>query len=215
MRRSLINRIIPSFACLAVKNNDFIALSGLLEKTEVSHRTYDDSTALHTACELGNIDMIKFLLSKGASHHLDHRGNCPLYMAVKNRHHHAVSLLHFNGATVTKPPVTIAMEMIQVIQIKDHRLLLAWAIAGVDMDAQDYNGRTAMHEAVYLGDVFMIRKLLEYGATPLMKDVWGQTAVDDAQNKAAIMALFEPIFTVHCPTKEAYLLCEPKLSVRY
>ncbi|KAI2668316.1 Potassium channel GORK [Labeo rohita] len=168
IRRSLIDRIIPCFACIAVENNDFFSLRTLLEKMDANCGTYDNVTPLHTACELGNLDMIKFLLAKGASPHKVNRfGQCPFYMAIKNR----------------------------AVQNRDYHLLHAWALSGVDMDSKDYDGRTVMHEAVYLRDKSMITKLLEYGATPLEKDVWGQTAVDNAQNETAIMALFDPLFT--------------------
>lgn len=36
--------------------------------------------------------------------------------------------------------------------------------------------------------------------------MWGQTAMDNARNETAIMGLFDPLFTVCCPTKEDYLL---------
>lgn len=50
-------------------------------------QTYDDVTPLHTACELGNLDMLKFLLAKRASPHKVNRfGHCPFYMAIKNRY---------------------------------------------------------------------------------------------------------------------------------
>jgi len=42
--------------------------------------------------------------------------------------------------------------------------------------------------------------------------VWGQTAMDVAQNDTTIMALFEPIFTTRCPTKQAYLLYKAEHS---
>ncbi|XP_050968802.1 uncharacterized protein si:dkey-9i23.14 [Labeo rohita] len=177
--------------------------------------TYDNVTPLHTACELGNLDMIKFLLAKGASPHKVNRfGQCPFYMAIKNRRCHAVKLLHLKEVTVNLHPVRIAVEMIQAVQNRDYHLLHAWALSGVDMDSKDYDGRTVMHEAVYLRDKSMITKLLEYGATPLEKDVWGQTAVDNAQNETAIMALFDPLFTVCCSTKEAYLLFKANRAQR-
>ncbi|KTG07216.1 hypothetical protein cypCar_00010737 [Cyprinus carpio] len=206
IRRSLVDRIIPCFACVAVENNDFFSLSALLEKMDVNCGTYDDVTPLHTACELGNLDMIKFLLAKGASLKVNRFGHCPFYMAIKSRCCHAVKLLHMKEATVNLHPVRIAMEMIQAVQKRDYPLLRAWALSGVDMDTKDYDGRTVMHEAVYLKDKSMITKLLEYGATPLEKDVWGQTAMDNARNETAIMGLFDPLFTVCCPTKEDYLL---------
>ncbi|XP_059409256.1 uncharacterized protein si:dkey-9i23.14 isoform X2 [Carassius carassius] len=119
---------------------------------------------------------------------------------------HAVKLLHMKEVTVNLHPVRIAMEMIQAVQKRDYPLLRAWALSGVDMDTKDYDGRTAMHEAVYLKDKSMITKLLDYGATPLEKDVWGQTAMDNSRSETAIMGLFDPLFTVFCPTKEDYLL---------
>ncbi|XP_048052846.1 potassium channel GORK isoform X2 [Megalobrama amblycephala] len=185
IRRSLVDRIIPSCACRAVENNDFTSLRELLEKMDSSCETYDEFTPLHTACELGNLEMIEFLLSKGVSpHHKNRFGHCPMYMAIKNR----------------------------AVQNRDYPLLYAWVASGVDMDIKDYNERTVMHEAVDLGDKLMIVRLLEYGATPLERDVWGQTAMDNAQNDTTIMALFEPFFTVHCPTKQAYLLYKEKHS---
>ncbi|XP_067297329.1 L-asparaginase [Pseudorasbora parva] len=213
IRSLLFERIIPNFACRAVENNDFISLRTLLSKMEASCETYDKFTALHTACELGNIEMIQFLLSMGASPHpLNRFGNCPMYMAIKNRRCHAVKFLRMRGITVKLHPVRIAMEVIQAVQNRDYPLLNAWFLSGVDMDTQDYNGRTVMHEAVHLGDISMISRLLEYGATPLERDAWGQTAMDNAQNDRTIMALFEPLFTVCCPTKQAYRLIKAKHS---
>ncbi|ROI47870.1 L-asparaginase [Anabarilius grahami] len=135
---------------------------------DASCETYDEFTPLHTACELGNLEMIEFLLSMGMSpHHKNRFGHCPMYMAIKNRHCQAVKLMSMKGITVRLHPVRIAMEMIQAVQNKDYPLLQAWVASGVDMDIKDYNKRTVLHEAVDLGDKLMIARLLEYGATPL------------------------------------------------
>jgi len=56
-------------------------------KGDASCETYDEFTPLHTACELGNLEMILFLLTRGASpRHMNRFGNCPMYMAIKNRY---------------------------------------------------------------------------------------------------------------------------------
>ncbi|XP_056614535.1 60 kDa lysophospholipase-like isoform X3 [Triplophysa dalaica] len=136
----LIEKTLPSFASNAVKNNDFNSLLVLLEHVDVNSGDYNGHTPLHTASELGNLDMAMFLLGKGASPEFTNSfGQRPFHLAIKNR-------------TVRK---------------RDHALLHAWFLSGVDMDTTDYNGWTAMEAAVHLGDKTMITKLVHYRTTPL------------------------------------------------
>ena len=51
---------------------------------------------------------------------------------------------------------------------------------GVDVDARDYQGYTAMHHAASRGDTEMIRYLVEKGADVMVVSREGQTTVDMA-----------------------------------
>jgi ankyrin repeat protein len=55
-------------------------------------------------------------------------------------------------------------------------LKLTVALGG-DINAKDQNGRTALHGAVYLGDLEMIEFLVKNGADLEAKDKYGQTAI--------------------------------------
>ncbi|XP_056614518.1 60 kDa lysophospholipase-like isoform X1 [Triplophysa dalaica] len=164
----LIEKTLPSFASNAVKNNDFNSLLVLLEHVDVNSGDYNGHTPLHTACELGNLDMAMFLLGKGASPEFTNSfGQRPFHLAIKNRHFRVIKLLRLRGFTLKLHPVRIAIEMIQTVRKRDHALLHAWFLSGVDMDTTDYNGWTAMEAAVHLGDKTMITKLVHYRTTPL------------------------------------------------
>lgn len=53
---------------------------------DVDAGNYDGYTAMHTACETGNIDMAIQLLSLGATSQLVNRfGYTPLHLAIKKK----------------------------------------------------------------------------------------------------------------------------------
>ncbi|XP_056613868.1 L-asparaginase-like isoform X3 [Triplophysa dalaica] len=146
---------------------EVMKLNWLHERTQpvdVNSEDYMGYTPLHTACQLGNGEMVMFLLDNGAVNRSKH---CPLHLAIKNRNFLVIELLRWKGFTVKLHPVRIGVELIQTVRKRDHALLHAWFLSGVDMDTSDYNGWTAMKEAVRLGENTMITKLVHYRSTPL------------------------------------------------
>ncbi|XP_056614511.1 L-asparaginase-like isoform X2 [Triplophysa dalaica] len=156
-KSELMARTLSSLASRAVENNHFIDLQVLLEHVDVNSEDYMGYTPLHTACLLGNGEMVMFLLDNGAVNRSKH---CPLHLAIKNRNFLVIELLRWKGFTVKLHPVRIGVELIQTVRKRDHALLHAWFLSGVDMDTSDYNGWTAMKEAVRLGENTMITKLV-------------------------------------------------------
>ncbi|KAK1804277.1 hypothetical protein P4O66_020313 [Electrophorus voltai] len=196
--RETLALLLPSFACGCVENNDFVSLQEILQQMDVNVGNYDGFTAIHHACQNGKFDMVKYLMSKGATTQLRNRFDCtPLQLAIKNTHFNIIKILKLKGATITLAPLRIAMDLIKAVKTADYQLLRAWYLAGVNMDYGDYNGRTALHTAVRNKDPYMVTILLEYGAVPLVKDIWGRTALDEARinNLSSILKLFHPRFT--------------------
>lgn len=56
------------------------------------------------------------------------------------------------------------------------------AALGTDLNAADYDGRTALHLAASEGQVEVIRFMCRQGVTTAVRDRWGMTPRDDAKN---------------------------------
>ncbi|KAG9275636.1 60 kDa lysophospholipase-like isoform X1 [Astyanax mexicanus] len=196
-----VESIVPSLACMAVENGDLLSLQQFLPLLHWTTGDYDDTTALHKACELGKLDIVKFLVDKEAFSQLNcFEKNTLLLLAIRNRHLDIVEFLHMKGATVEMHSVMVATEIIQAVKKKDYGLLHAWYLAGVDMDSKDYNGHTAMDHARRLKDEAIVHKLQGYGANLL-----GAVKADSAEQDSSSEAIFYPVSTHHFTTKQAEL----------
>ena len=83
---NLRRALLPIFLCCAAKSGDIIALDELLSQgADVNNPSdYDGKSCLHIACAEGNVEMVKHLLSIGASLHVkDRRGRVPLFDAIR------------------------------------------------------------------------------------------------------------------------------------
>ncbi|XP_048107065.1 L-asparaginase isoform X1 [Alosa alosa] len=207
-KRSTIIELLPVFACGAVETNDLYSVQEIVNKMDVNCGDYDDFKPMHRAAECGNIEMVTYLMKKGSSWQLmNHFGENPLSLAIKNRHFDLIKFLKLHHAVLKMPLVRAAMRLQQAVAKRDFSALYAWSLAELDMDEKDYNGRTAMHLAVRMRDKQLVQILLRYGATPLERDIWNQTPLDEARkhNLDGILTLFHPRFTVQFPNKQAYL----------
>lgn len=68
------------------------------------------------------------------------------------------------------------------------------AARGVDIDAADYDGRTALHLAAAEGQAAVVEFLVRHGANLTAKDRWGNTALDDAHRNGdqRVLTLLAP-----------------------
>lgn len=109
---------------------------------------------LNSAAHAADIEMVKFLLKKGADPNVRRSlsGNTPLFLAVDP--------LGAGGLAVMK-------------------MLLD---QGADVDARNKIGRTALHRAASRGDEKAVRLLLKHGADVKVKDKKGRTPLDLAED---------------------------------
>ncbi|XP_016131891.1 L-asparaginase isoform X1 [Sinocyclocheilus grahami] len=194
---AIVALLLPSLACRCIDNNDLLSLQEILVTMDINAGDYDGNTVMHRACEKGRTDMVKYLLSIGAACQLINRFGCtPLHLAIRNKHFDVIKILIVEGATVSLNPVRVGMGLIKAVLTKDCQLLQAWYLAGANMNQGDYNGQTALHAAVEKRDKNLVSKLLEYGATPENRNMWGRTAEDEARQKNLhdIVVLFNQLY---------------------
>lgn len=136
-------------------------LQGGLLSAAISH---DGRTPIHVACLEGQLQVIRYLLEKGASPHVfDNHGQTPLHDAIRSDNEEAILLLREFGAHLGPTTVNTALEICSLAADDKVDRLRAWHLAGVDFNVGDYDRRTALH-VVSLFDYFSHTEVKELRA---------------------------------------------------
>jgi ankyrin repeat protein len=147
---------------------------------------FERMTPLHRAVTHNEISFVEYLLKKGAKTDIDaHFGGYPLDFALFLNYHDIAELL-----IRYKAPALFAdsylLDAIDSSDAKKTKLLLG---IGASVSKKDYNDDTPLHRAAKIGDISIIKLLLEYGSDRSVKNRQGKRPVDCAAHDEAMKIL--------------------------
>ena len=143
----------------------------------------DGRTGLHLAASCGQMLTVRFFLDLGARVDVtDNFGRAPLREAVEHGHSDAVLVLREKGASLGASHDFAASTLYSLAQDGNKGKIEQWIKGGIDVQAKDYDGRTALHVAVACGEHDIARMLIAHGADEGALDRWGNSPGVSAQN---------------------------------
>ena len=146
---------------------------------------YDSRTALMVASMKGQTDVVKKLLEEyNANVNLvDVNGGSALYEAAKHGHDSTMDILIRNNAKLCMTESFAASTLCQLVFEGDATTLRRLLLAKINVNAADYDRRTAAHIAAAEGNLVAIKLLVEFGCDLNAKDRWNN-AIDDEAARA-------------------------------
>lgn len=141
------------FEAMIVGDKERVAMFLEQDPERINDMSHDGWTPLHLASFFGHVELVRFLLRKGADARAFSRNemaNQPLHAAIAGGAEEVSLLLLKHGAPVNTP---------------QHR------------------GYTPLHEAVLMGSSVLVKRLLELGADPSVHTDEGKTALELAMEK--------------------------------
>ncbi|KAL3916106.1 MAG: hypothetical protein SGPRY_006961, partial [Prymnesium sp.] len=148
---------------------------------EINAADYDKRTCLHLAASEGNVSVVKMLIDHSAAiNPLDRWGSTPLSDAVKGSHEHVARLLYSHGGRLSTNELTLGNHLCTSAFLGELESVETLVQCGVCPAATNYNGRSALHEAVAGGHGGVVRLLLALGCPPELNDRLGKSAYEEA-----------------------------------
>lgn len=170
--------------CVAAACGHVTVVSLLLENgADVKHRTIDGRTVLHYASTGGNLDVVKVILQEfpEAIHIRDGEGKTPIHSAALGGATEVVNELITQGAdphTITNNKKTILHYTAQSgDEISTLSIISKFK---VDINAKDFEGKTALFLAATYGSIEVFFVLLEKGANPCILNNMNETLLHGA-----------------------------------
>ena len=149
----------------------------------------DQNTPLHLAAAGGELQVMNILVERGAPINATNQlGNTPLHLSCSMNQTLAARELIIAGADVCalnkRGSTTLLFAIYGLPPGEDTVGLVALLLeGGVDVNAQDSNGASALHAAASKGLVKVTEKLLDCGADVTLKDAVGKDAAHYAKTR--------------------------------
>ena len=142
----------------------------------------DQRTALMVASMNGNCEVVTKLLEYHANPNLvDMHGVSALYEATRNNNEDVASILLQNDGKLSMNESLAASKLCQTVFDGDTTMLKRLLKANIQVNASDYDKRTACHIAASEGNAAALKLLVEAGADISLVDRWGNTARSEAE----------------------------------
>jgi ankyrin repeat protein len=150
--------------------------------TPVNAADYDARTALHLAASEGNLPIVQYLVTeaKAEVNPIDRWEGTPLCDALRSGHASVARLLSQNDGMLRWTQMQTATELCKAALGGQVESLAELARAGADVNAQDWDGRTAMHVAAAEGNKAVVKTLLKAGGNTDILDRFGNSPKDEA-----------------------------------
>lgn len=146
---------------------------------DINAADYDMRTGVHLAASEGHLEAVKFFVENGASINVvDRFGSTPVLDAIKGRHLETTQYLLSKGAVLNQEKA--ASDLCAAAANNDVSTVVAMIESGVNVDAADYDARSALHLAASEGHTEMVELLLSHGANYKAQDRFGNTPLADA-----------------------------------
>jgi ankyrin repeat protein len=139
-------------------------------------------SALHYACETGNLEVVKDLIAKGANVnlptiHVD--STTPIYLAAQHGHLEIVKELCDHGATVNIHTMDGKTVLRAALNMGKHETVYYLISKGADVNAKGTNKETALLDVTHYGNLKretgVIQALLDAKANVNDQDISGKT----------------------------------------
>jgi len=194
LKRSGSSRLGSAMAAAAVALCDAAARGDLMKVTllvedgiDVNTGDYDQRTALHLAASEGQLDVVKFIAEcdDAKLSPVDRWGGTPVDDAMRCGHSDVAEFLIKQGALkgrMSQARPLGATELCDAVARGDETELKRLVLQEkVDVNACDYDRRSALHLAAVEGKLQLVKCLIdELRASPVLADRWGFRPLDDA-----------------------------------
>jgi len=136
-------------------------------------------TPLHAAAQMGNAELVRFLLAMGAEPDpLDNEGTSPLGIAADLRQPETARLLAGAGADIHRPISEKKPDTPAIVGVRSGNGFLGALLAPAALRSKDSNGSTLLHLASKEGRANAVAMILAAQSPVNERDNAGKTALD-------------------------------------